>query len=89
MENQLCTAIKNSCVETPKAEKRVFTVGNRKNCNGEIMKNTHIKETIENIMKKYDVEYNIEVIDNNYEFGYELIIDNENCNKIYNQLTSS
>lgn len=89
MEYQLCDAIKCSCIETPNVEKRVFTLGNRKNCNGEVMKNTSIKDNIENIMKKYNIDdYKINIIDNNYEFAYELIIDNNNCNKIYQKLIS-
>jgi len=59
------------------------------NCNGEILKNTHIKEHMENVMKQYNIQhYQIETIDNQYEFGYELIVDEKNYRKIYQQISS-
>ncbi len=57
---------------------RCIRLGNKVNCNGEILKNYLIKESIIEIMKKFEIiEYEIENIDNKFEFSYELKI-NEN-----------
>jgi len=91
MESLLSEAIKSSYNDKINTigTKRVFKMGSRMNCNGEILKNTHIKEHMENVMKQYNIQhYQIETIDNQYEFGYELIVDEKNYRKIYQQISS-
>ena len=40
-------------------------------------------------MDQYNIDnYQIKTVDNQYEFGYELIIDEKNYRKIYQQLSS-
>ena len=91
MESLLYTAIESSHdAKITNSDKRSFKLAHRVNCNGEIMKNTYIKEQLESIMKKMNIQnYNIEKVDNSYEFGYELIIDEENYRKMYESISSS
>ena len=93
IEFSLCEAIKTSHKDNRNPiddnAKRIFKMASYINCNGEILKNIHIKKYMEKIMDQYNIDnYQIKTVDNQYEFGYELIIDEKNYRKIYQQLSS-
>jgi hypothetical protein len=90
MESLLQSAIETSYEkQIPKSEKRIFKIAHRVNCNGEVLKNTYIKEQLETILKKINIQdYNIDNIDNEYEFGYELSVNEENFLKMYKSMCS-
>lgn len=67
---------------------RIIRIGNSVNCNGELIKNLHIKTTLENVMKKYNIEkYEINEIETEYEFSYQLQLDNENYQKFLQEIS--
>ena len=85
MESLLCNAIESSYdKQITNNDKRAFKLTHRLNCNGEVLKNTHIKEQLETILEKMNIQdYNIETVDNQYEFGYELIVNEIIYRKMY------
>jgi len=91
MESLLRSAIESSHdAKITNSEKRAFKLAHRVNCNGEVVKNTFIKDQLETIMKKMNIQdYNIEKVDTSYEFGYELTIDEKNYIKMYKSISSS
>ena len=90
MESLLQSAVETSYnKQITNSEKRIFKIAHRVNCNGEVLKNTYIKEKIETILKKINIqEYNIDNIDNEHEFGYELSVNEENFLKMYKSMCS-
>ena len=90
MESLLQSALETSYnKQITNIEKRIFKIAHRVNCNGEVLKNTYIKEKIETILKKIDIQdYNIDNIDNEYEFGYELSVNEDNFLKMYKSMCS-
>lgn len=90
MESLLQSAVETSYnKQITNSEKRIFKIAHRVNCNGEVLKNTYIKEKIETILKKINIQdYNIDNIDNEYEFGYELVVNEENFLKMYKSMCS-
>ena len=90
MESLLQSAIETSYEkQISKSEKRIFKIAHRVNCNGEVLKNTYIKQQLETILKKMNIQdYNIDNIDNEYEIGYELVVNEENFLKMYKNISS-
>lgn len=67
---------------------RIIRIGNNVNCNGELIKNLHIKSTLENVMKKYNIEkYQINEVETEFEFSYQLQLDNENYEKFLQEVS--
>ena len=84
MESRLIEAVKTSCVQEPSIQSRVFKISHTKNCNDEVLRNMHIQEFLENMMKKYNIaDYIIQPVDNKNEYGFELILNNTECTKLY------
>jgi len=64
---------------------RVIALGNRVNCNGEMMENLTIKKNLDNLVEKYKLNnYEINKIQSEYTVGYELIITEEDYNTLVN-----
>tara|TARA_Y100000992_G_C21264759_1_gene493352 strand:+ start:80 stop:406 length:327 start_codon:yes stop_codon:yes gene_type:complete len=66
---------------------RTIRLGNNVNCNGELIKNLYIKNTLEEVMKKYNIDkYDINEVDTEFEFSYQLQLDNENYEKFIQEI---
>ena len=66
---------------------RYICVGNQKNCNDEILRNSSTYDTIKQILDEYNIsEKNINIIDNNDEYSVELILEEAEYNKLINKL---
>ena len=66
---------------------RYICVGNQKNCNDELLRNSSTYDTIRQILDEYNIsEKNINVIDNNNEYSVELILEEAEYNKLINKL---
>lgn len=64
---------------------RVIALGNKVNCNGEMMENLTIKKNLDNLVEKYKLNnYEINRIQSEYSVGYELIITEEDYNTLVN-----
>ena len=69
---------------------RIIRLGNNVNCNGELIKNFHIKNTLEEVMKKYNIDnYEINEVETEYEFSYQLQLDNENYEKFLQEIKNN
>ena len=76
-------AIKNNGWLKPSYDKRTIKIGNKVNCNGEVLKNDNTKKFLINIMKKLDInEYDIETIDNEFEYSYQLYINEKSFQEL-------
>jgi hypothetical protein len=68
---------------------RIIRLGNNVNCNGELIKNLHIKNTLEEVMKKYNiVKYEINEVETEFEFSYQLQLDTENYEKFLQEINN-
>jgi hypothetical protein len=66
---------------------RYICVGNQKNCNDELLRNSSTYDTIKQILDEYNIsEKSINVIDNNDEYSVELILEEAEYNKLINKL---
>lgn len=65
---------------------RVIAIGNKINCNGEVIENTSIKENLLKITEKYKLNnYELNRIDSQYQVGYELkLLEDEYNNLVKN-----
>ena len=65
---------------------RVIAIGNKINCNGEVIENTGIKENLIKITEKYKLnDYELNKIDSQYQVGYELkLLEDEYNNLVEN-----
>ena len=66
---------------------RYICVGNQKNCNDELLRNSSTYDTIKQILDEYNIsEKNINIIDNTDEYSVELILVENEYSKLINKL---
>lgn len=69
---------------------RYICVGNQKNCNDEILKNSFTYDTIKQILDEYKIsEKSINIIDNNDEYSVELIIEENEYIKLISKMKNT
>ena len=65
-------------------------VGNTINCNGDLLENRHIQTFLEEVMEKYNIsDYMNNTIHTSYEHSYELIVPEDEYNKLKKNLLKS
>ena len=66
---------------------RYICVGNQKNCNDEVLRNSSTYDTIKQILDEYNIsEKSINIIDNTDEYSVELILEENEYSKLINKL---
>lgn len=69
--------------------KRCFAMGNKKNCNDEILNNHFIKQQMISFTQQYNItDYNINTINNEYGLFYILSISIDDYINIYNKINN-
>jgi len=68
---------------------RYICVGNQRNCNDELLRNSSTYDKIKQILNEYNItEKNINIIDNEHEYSVELILEEAEYSKLINKLNS-
>lgn len=69
--------------------KRCFAMGNKKNCNDEILNNPFIKNQMISFTEQYNItDYTINTINNEYGLFYILSISIDNYINLYNKINN-
>ena len=67
--------------------KRCFAIGNKKNCNDEILNNPIIKDEMSSFAQQYNItDYNINSVNNEYGLFYILSISIDDYINLYNKI---
>ncbi len=80
-----------SIIKEKKTDKyyRYICVGNQRNCNDELLRNSSTYDIIKQILNEYDIsEKDINIIDNKDEYSVELILEEAEYSKLINKLQS-
>ena len=69
--------------------KRCFAMGNKKNCNDEILNNPFIKDEMISFTRKYNItDYNINTVNNEYGLFYILSMSIDDYINLYKKINN-